>query len=128
MIRRNTPSKEAVMQVLQNSKGAALSQDMIEEQLSGKIDRATIYRILNRFCEDGITHKIVADDGKKYFALCHECENNEHTHHNHIHFKCLQCGQLECLEEHIHVKLPSGYKLQDTQFLITGLCQKCNKM
>ena len=126
MIRRNTPSKEAVLQVLQKSIGA-LSQDMIEDQLKGKIDRATIYRILNRFCEDGITHKIVGDDGKKYFALCHECDHTtEHSHHDHIHFKCISCGQLECLKEHIHVKLPSGYLLRETQFLITGVCKKCN--
>ena len=84
MNRRNTPSKEAVLQVLQKSKDA-LSQDMIEEQLTGKIDRVTIYRILNRFCEDGITHKIVADDGKKYFALCRDCEHTPEHHHDHIH-------------------------------------------
>lgn len=71
--RRNTPSKEAVLAVLATS-GKAMSQDAIEKKIKLAVDRATIYRILNRFCEDGILHKIVAENGKQYFALCVRCD------------------------------------------------------
>ncbi len=41
MSRRNTPTKEAVLNLLLNSR-KALSQDAIEKQLDIKINRATI--------------------------------------------------------------------------------------
>ncbi len=64
MKRRNTPSKEAVLDLL-ISTGKAMSRDAIEQKINVEIDRATIYRVLNRFCEDGLVHKIVAEDGKQ---------------------------------------------------------------
>lgn len=30
------------------------------------INRATIYRILNQFCEDGIAHRIIAKNGIQF--------------------------------------------------------------
>jgi len=74
MNRRNTPTKQAVLNLLSNSK-KALRQDAIEKQLDIKINRATIYRVLNRFCTDDLVHRIVAEDGKPYFAICKKCEN-----------------------------------------------------
>ena len=68
MKRRNTPSKEAILDLLVNT-GKAMSRDAIEQKLDLEIDRATIYRVLNRFCEDGMVHRIVAEDGKQYFAV-----------------------------------------------------------
>ncbi|SFB72609.1 Fur family transcriptional regulator, ferric uptake regulator [Flexibacter flexilis DSM 6793] len=36
-----------------------MSSDAIEQKIDVAIDRATIYRVLNRFCEDGLVHKII---------------------------------------------------------------------
>ena len=72
MKRRNTPAKNEVLMLLKNS-ASAQSQDMIEEQMNGKMDRVTIYRILNSFYEDGIVHRITSDEGKHYYALCNTC-------------------------------------------------------
>lgn len=63
MQRRNTPAKQEILLMLQDAH-SALSQDMIEQQMKGTVDRVTIYRVLNSFCEDGIVHKIVSDEGK----------------------------------------------------------------
>ena len=52
MKRRNTHSTAEIFEVLKSS-GNALSHDMIQENIGSDIDRATIYRVLNRFCEDG---------------------------------------------------------------------------
>jgi Fur family ferric uptake transcriptional regulator len=73
MIRRSTPTKDAVLNVLADSK-KAMSQEAIMKKVDIDIDRATVYRVLNRFCEDGILHRIVAEDGKQYFAVCIKCE------------------------------------------------------
>ncbi|HEX7869569.1 MAG TPA: transcriptional repressor, partial [Chryseobacterium sp.] len=65
MIRRSTPTKDAVLNVLADSK-KAMSQEAIMNKVDINIDRATVYRVLNRFCEDGVLHRIVAEDGKQY--------------------------------------------------------------
>lgn len=123
MNRRNTPAKKAILDLLKSAH-SALSQDMIEAEVKGEMDRVTIYRVLNRFCEDGITHKVLADDGKYYFALCNDC--NEHKHeHNHFHFRCISCDKVECLDEKVAVQLPKGYKMENVSGWVTGYCNNC---
>ena len=123
MKRRNTPAKTAILTLLKEA-NAALSQDMIETEIKGEMDRVTIYRVLNSFCEDGITHKILADDGKYYFALCHSC--NEHNHdHDHFHFKCINCQKVECLDEQVTVTLPTGYVQKSITSWVSGYCKTC---
>ena len=99
---------------------------MIQSEVSG-IDRATIYRILNRFSEDGLVHKIIGDDGKQYFALCVNCEKGHH-HHNHFHFRCRSCGKVECLREEVRVHLPPGYIPEAFNGVITGQCGACSSI
>ncbi|WP_298487664.1 transcriptional repressor [uncultured Maribacter sp.] len=124
MKRRNTPAKEAVLNLLSSSR-KALSQDAIEKQLNIVINRATIYRVLNRFCEDELVHKIVAEDGKQYFAICRNCkETNEVLHH--FHFRCLSCDSIECLQVPVNYSVPKGYKVQNTSCVLTGVCKDCS--
>lgn len=125
MNRRNTPTKEAILTLLSNTK-KALSQDAIEKQLAIKINRATIYRILNRFCDDNLVHKIVADDGKQYFAICKICEDSEHMQH-HFHFRCLVCDTIECLQTPINYSIPKGYNVENVNCVLTGTCNECSK-
>lgn len=123
MNRRNTPAKKIVLDILTAAE-SALSQDRIEAEVKGEMDRVTIYRVLNRFCEDGITHKILADDGKYYFALCHGCNGEKHNH-NHFHFRCLTCDKIECLDETVAVHLPQGYRMQNVAGWVAGYCAVC---
>lgn len=124
MNRRKTASKEIVLQLLEAS-SSALSQDRLEEQVGDLMDRVTIYRVLNRFCDDGIVHKIVSDEGKFYYALCRDCKTSHHSH-DHVHFRCLVCQKVECLPNEIKPKLPSGYQCLLSNYWISGYCADCN--
>lgn len=106
------------------SSRSALSQDMIEQQMNGKADRVTIYRVLNSFCQDGIAHRVVSDDGRSYFALCSGCCDGHHNH-EHFHFRCLSCNKVECLNEPVDAKLPQGYRSENVNFWISGYCKDC---
>ena len=125
MNRRNTPTKEAILNLLLSSR-KALSQDAIERQLDIEINRATIYRVLNRFCEDEIVHKIIADDGKQYFAICKKYMNPPEVVQHHFHFRCLSCDSIECLEERVEYSIPNGYKIQNANCVLTGICNNCS--
>lgn len=124
MKRRNTPSKEAVLDVLTKS-GKAMSQDAIEQKINIDIDRATIYRVLNRFCEDGLVHRIVAEDGKQYFAVCIKCEEKKQAE-NHFHFRCTSCHTIECLPVPVHFSVPEGYNVESLNCVLTGTCKDCS--
>lgn len=124
MKRRNTPAKNTILTLLKSA-NAAMSQEMIETSVKGEMDRVTIYRVLNSFCEDGITHKILADDGKYYFALCRSCKEEEHDH-DHFHFRCITCQKVECLEEQVSLKLPQGYVQKSITSWVMGYCSACS--
>ncbi len=123
MKKRNTPAKQAILTILQSSK-TALSQEDIEQEIKGSMDRVTVYRVLNGFCEDGYIHRIVSDNGKSYYAICRGCAEKQH-HHNHFHFRCLKCQKVECLPEEVNVPIPTGYQLANVNCLLTGHCQQC---
>ena len=123
MIRRSTPTKEAVISVL-NASSRAMSQDAIEQKINIEIDRATIYRVLNQFCQDGIVHKIVADDGKQYFAVCKKCDQKT-LPDNHFHFRCIKCQTIECLPVMVNFSLPESYKVEKVNCVLVGTCANC---
>lgn len=123
MARRKTPSKSAILGILKEAE-TALSHEMLQDKLEKEVDRTTIYRVLNRFHEDGVIHKVVCDDGKQYFAYCLNCERDEH-YHNHFHFRCQQCGKVECLHKEMEVDLPKGYEVQSFNGVISGYCNDC---
>jgi Fur family ferric uptake transcriptional regulator len=125
MKRRNTPAKNTILNLLKNA-GNALSQEMIEAEVKGEMDRVTIYRVLNSFCEDGVTHRILSDEGKYYFALCLDCGDHEHHTHDHFHFRCVGCQKVECLEEQVTVQLPQGYRKESISSWVTGYCAGCS--
>ncbi|UFH33252.1 transcriptional repressor [Chryseobacterium sp. C-71] len=123
MIRRSTPTKDAVLNILTDSK-KAMSPDGIMQKVDISIDRATIYRVLNRFCEDGILHRIVAEDGKQYFAVCIKCEEKKLAYH-HFHFRCTNCQTIECLPVPVQFSLPQGYQVETVNCILTGICKDC---
>lgn len=122
---RITDCRMDVMQFFLDEK-SALSQSDLENQLT-KYDRVTLYRTLNSFLDSGILHRIPNETGTATYGLCHDTCSPYHHEHNHVHFKCNNCGQIECLEEKVthHVTIPSGYKLDGINMIVDGICAKC---
>lgn len=125
---RPTPCREAVLRAFQKA-GYALSQGDIEQNLLTHFDRVTIYRTLKSFVTTGIIHKVLDDQGSIKYALCKSvCRHEEHHQHDHVHFKCVQCGQTTCLETvHIpNIPLPEHFIKQESNLLIQGICKLCS--
>ncbi|MHA8109643.1 Fur family transcriptional regulator [Aquirufa sp. A-Brett2-W8] len=125
---RPTPCRLDVLSTFQGF-DYALSQGDIEQKLSDKYDRVTIYRTLKTFLTQGLLHKVLDDNGGVKYALCKElCHQGDHQHqHDHVHFKCNQCGQTTCLET-VHIPsivLPAGFSKQESNLLIQGTCSMC---
>ena len=103
----------------------AMSQDAIVKQMDVSVDRATIYRILNRLCEDEIAHKIVADDGKQYFAVCTK-NDKKPVPPNHFHFRCTACETIQCLPAPVEFSVPPEYKVEQMNCVLIGVCKDCS--
>ncbi|AQX06220.1 transcriptional repressor [Elizabethkingia meningoseptica] len=122
---RNTIAKAKILELINHSE-VALSHSEIEKLVDGLCNRVTIYRVLDRLTEEGHIHKFVNIDGHLKFAACHHCD--AHHHHDHAHFSCTQCGTVSCLESVEPVyKLPKEYKVQEMNFVLSGICPRCVK-
>ena len=113
---------------LMYSKNTATSQPDLESVMSD-IDRVTLYRILNTFEEKGIIHKVFDLNGTANYAVCHsDCQANHH-HDEHLHFNCIACENVYCLNELNMPKLtlPAGFEVQGFSLYASGLCPKCSK-
>lgn len=108
------------------SKKKALSQGDLESEFTG-YDRVTLYRTLGSFLESGILHKIPNETGTATYGLCHETCGPEDHIHNHIHFKCNECGEIECLDDKAvpQVNIPKGYQAHMVNVIVDGVCLSC---
>ncbi|MEM7038069.1 MAG: transcriptional repressor [Bacteroidota bacterium] len=106
----------------------ALSQPDLERNLRGVYDRVTIYRTLTLYLDKGILHKVLDDAGATKYALCTDtCSEHDHNH-EHVHFKCTECGTTSCISELKvpAIALPQGYILKESNLLLSGVCVTCN--
>jgi Fur family ferric uptake transcriptional regulator len=124
---RTTPCRDAVLRAFEEA-GYALSQGDIEQRLLTHFDRVTIYRTLKTFLTSGMIHKVLDDQGSIKYAICKSVCKHEAHQHDHVHFKCVQCGQTTCLETvHIpNIPLPEHFIKQESNLLIQGICKPCS--
>jgi Fur family ferric uptake transcriptional regulator len=123
---RTTPTRKEILHLFLK-KDYALSHADIEREIDNSMDRVTVYRTLKTFLDKGLIHKVLDDEGSLKYALCNEACSTKSHHHNHVHFKCTRCGQTNCLEIEIpSVKLPKGYRPEEVNVLVQGVCQHCS--
>jgi Fur family ferric uptake transcriptional regulator len=124
---RSTPTRQEILHLFLR-KDYALSHSDIESEIAEDIDRVTVYRTLKTFYDRGLIHTVLDDGGSLKYALCTGACSVTHHRHEHVHFKCTQCGQTNCLDVDIPmVKLPKGYTAGEVNLLIQGTCQNCSR-
>ena len=106
--------------------GEPLRQEQIAKRLGrNRLDKATIYRTLESFCEAGLVHKVFLQKRACYFELAHNCTAEQ----CHPHFVCTSCGDTHCLTEMPTLMtkvLPKGFIIRHQQVQLEGLCPQCN--
>ena len=109
------------------AQSAAVSHQEIDSHFSkkDKIDRVTLYRVLDWLVEKDLVHKITGS-GR---ALRYSANSNENNFHQHAHFKCNNCEKVVCLDDiklQNKFKVPSGYQIQQVELTLKGLCASCS--
>jgi Fur family ferric uptake transcriptional regulator len=105
----------------------ALTHHEIERQVKRSLgmDRVTIYRVLDWLVARGLAHRIAGDDRVWRFNAAED----EHAQ-RHAHFKCNDCGEVICLQTTLaarNVPLPAGYRPQEIELTVKGLCAGCTR-
>ena len=125
---RNTAMRRSVLELLSRAPFALASSE-IEQQLGEDVDRITLYRTLKSFEEKGLIHRVPDNtDVAKYAACSIECSQHAHFD-NHVHFKCSRCQHTYCLQQVSipAVALPAQFKAENRDYLLQGVCGKCQE-
>ena len=120
---RKTQSVSLVLNEFEkNSK--AISAIELVKRLDDKINKTTVYRLLDKLEDDGLLHYFLDSNGVKWFAKCKICSKSKH-HDVHPHFQCLDCGKVDCLAVSFSIPKIPNRKIEVSQLLIQGKCEAC---
>ena len=122
---RKTKTVKIILEVFYKN-DEAMSVVELANQFKDKMDKATVYRILDRLEDSGILHSFMGKDGLKRYAK----SNSQHLSSNnmeiHPHFICNECGNSSCLPIKIAVPPITNYLIESAEQLLIGKCKDCN--
>jgi Fur family ferric uptake transcriptional regulator len=120
-----TRARRLVFEALLSGKPKTMAELVAE--LSGIIDRASVYRTVELFEKLGVAHRV--NTGWKYKL---ELSDMFIGHHHHLH--CSKCGKIESLPTNAmletmidKVAASTDFSPRNHQLEVYGLCANCSK-
>ncbi len=120
---RKTQSLELLLQEFE-SHTSAISVIELIKRLGSKMNKTTVYRVLDRLEDDGVLHSFLDNSGVKCYAKCNGCSHDKHSD-VHPHFQCVECGKIDCLPVEIEIPKIPNRAITGSQILIQGKCEVC---
>ncbi|CCH50197.1 Fur family transcriptional regulator [Pseudodesulfovibrio piezophilus] len=87
-----------------------------------KINRVTVYRILDLLADKGAINRISTGERALHFCVGHD----------HSHFHCTQCGQVQCIEnttlqfDEDAIANSVGMTVKTIALHLEGVCENCS--
>ena len=122
---RKTKTVELLLKTFNKSNGAISVVELVSK-FKGKMNKTTVYRILDRLEESGILHSFTDQDGLKRYAKGQQDNKNSNNLNMHPHFLCQDCGISSCLPIDISIPPIPDYKIQSSEHLLIGQCKDCS--
>lgn len=128
-----TRSRQVIWEYLDSHREATVTvKDILDflDRRGEKISPTTVYRYLDRLCDERRLMKYAADGGKK---ASYQLIDRHAGCAEHLHLQCSQCGRvihLECdytgkfIE---HVLKAHDFSLRCENSILYGLCRECQK-
>ena len=127
---RITGARVSVLSALEQA-GRLLSHHDIEQALEPvRMDRVTLYRVLDSLVESGLAHRVSGADRVWRFGVMAGGGRMVHQkHEEHAHFQCRDCGKIVCLggtsAARARVRLPQGFQPEVVEMTVRGRCAQC---
>ena len=111
---------------IRRSFGDAFSLSDLESRLP-TVDRSTIFRTLTLLSQAHLLHDIDDGSGSQKYCVCHH--DDTRICQGHVHLTCLKCHRTYCLPNLRipPVPLPEGFLPEETEYVVKGICPKCNQ-
>lgn len=120
---RKTKSIALVLHAFESSTAAISVIDLIKT-LDSKLNKTTVYRVLEKLEDDGILHSFLGKNGIKWYARCRNCSKANHAD-IHPHFECIDCGKIDCLSIDMRIPTIPNREIRSSQILFQGICETC---
>ena len=123
---RNTRQKSIIYDTLcclDNHPTADCVYEAVHERYPA-ISRAKVYRVLNRFADNGVIQKVGVNRGADHF---------DHRVHPHYHICCTRCGRMSDVELPYMAELERrvgdcrGYRITGCSVQFDGVCPECQR-
>ena len=85
------------------------------------LSKATVYNSLKKFAESGLILELTVFENETRY---------DYNKNNHIHFKCIKCGQIFDINQGNQIFSESnidGHKISEYQINLRGICNSCLK-
>ncbi|WP_071131527.1 ferric iron uptake transcriptional regulator [Enterococcus timonensis] len=124
-----TPQRESTLLVLLENEKDHLAAEEIYVRVKEKapeIGLATVYRTLEILTELKVVNKVSFNDGLSRYDL--RKDGAKHFHH---HLLCLECGQIEEIEDDLLLEVEKvvdkqyGFLVKDHRLTFHGICRNC---
>lgn len=129
-----TKARELIIEYLKKHMEQRLTAREIYEavcQAEPQVNRTTIYRNLDRLCEQG---QLVRFKEPNQDAWCYEYSSDHDKCHMHMHAQCSICGKIFHLDKPFveafssHMLDEYGLDVCPSETIIRGFCSKCRRM
>ena len=123
-ISRKTKTVELVLELFREKRYAIPVVDIVSI-FANKMNKTTVYRILQRLEDSGILHSFLDKQGLKRYAKGDQRKSNTINQIIHPHFLCDDCGISICLPLEISTPSIPNYTINSSDHLYSGQCQDC---
>lgn len=121
-----TKQKDLILNLLKECNDEFSIKD-IYDKLQRSCGLTTIYRLVDKLCDEGQIKKIVKNNSV-YYQYLEDCDSD-----NHFYLKCEKCGMLihidcDCIIElQNHIFDEHQFRSTNKNIMINGICNNCLK-
>ena len=118
-----------VLTVLEGSQHPMTAKEVLDTILeSRKVDRVTIYRILDLLVDKGVLNRVSTGVGAASYCLRESGKNDGHSH-----FHCTVCGKVQCIDNNtLNIDKDAlisaiPLRVSNVDLRLDGICEECSQ-
>ncbi len=120
---KKTKSLKLILDSFKDKKALTIIE--LVDKFCDKMNKTTVYRILDRLEQSDLVHSFVDQNGLKRYARNNKNNKSLKLNSTHSHFMCEDCGDTQCIYIDVNLPEPSKYTVKNSEHLLIGHCNNC---